>query len=65
MIGLLLFIAVPNAAFRRATVPQLKDRFPDEWTSGRVDEAVAVDMRMATRVLGEPEMLTVALAVLI
>lgn len=30
-IGFILFLAAPNAAFRSAAIPQLKERFPGEW----------------------------------
>lgn len=31
MIGLILFMTAPGTAFRRAAVPQLKERLPDTW----------------------------------
>lgn len=31
MLGFILFLVAPNAAYRRAAVPHLKEQFPDEW----------------------------------
>ena len=30
-IGLILYLCTPNIAFKRAAIPQLKERFPEEW----------------------------------
>ena len=30
-IGLILYLCAPNTAFKRAAIPQLKMRFPEEW----------------------------------
>ncbi len=30
-IGFILYLCAPNTAFKRAAIPQLKKRFPDEW----------------------------------
>jgi L-2-amino-thiazoline-4-carboxylic acid hydrolase len=31
MLGFILFLGAPNTAYRRAAIPHLKERFPDEW----------------------------------
>ncbi|MEO1205254.1 MAG: L-2-amino-thiazoline-4-carboxylic acid hydrolase [Pseudomonadota bacterium] len=33
MLGFILFIGAPSAAYKRAAIPHLKKRFPDEWAN--------------------------------